>query len=162
MGLKCEFGKGELTISQRPFTNSILDAYPRQIFHHDSPLPVLPEGSSELDPTPFRSFIGSLAYLVSSSRPYLAFAGNYLAQNSVEATKAHWEPLDNVIGYLLKTWGHSLCLCPGKLPLSLWGNAGWGGYLKQSQTGFILEFWNAPIPWGSKQQSILELSTCAV
>ncbi|MBW0555013.1 hypothetical protein O181_094728 [Austropuccinia psidii MF-1] len=66
--LKCAIGEGEVTISQRQLTNSILDAYPRSVLRCDSPLPVLPGGglmpnAKFLDPTPFWSVIGSLAYL---------------------------------------------------------------------------------------------------
>ncbi|MBW0571195.1 hypothetical protein O181_110910 [Austropuccinia psidii MF-1] len=83
--LECAFGKGEVAIVQRRLTNSILDTYPWQIAKHDSALPVLPMANSTvkekiLDPTPFCSVIGSLAYLVRSSWPDLAFAVNYLSQ----------------------------------------------------------------------------------
>ncbi|MBW0542071.1 hypothetical protein O181_081786 [Austropuccinia psidii MF-1] len=42
VGLECTFGEGELTILQTRITNNILDAYPRRILQHDSPLPPIP------------------------------------------------------------------------------------------------------------------------
>ncbi|MBW0461446.1 hypothetical protein O181_001161 [Austropuccinia psidii MF-1] len=108
MGLECAFGEGEVTISLTRLTNNILDAYPRRIFQHDSPLlPILKTTSSVkgfiMEATPFRSVVGSLAYLVSGLRPDLAFGVNYLARSSKALTAAHWAILDYLMGYLLKT-----------------------------------------------------------
>ncbi|MBW0502835.1 hypothetical protein O181_042550 [Austropuccinia psidii MF-1] len=94
VGLECVFGKGEVAITQQRLTDGILEAYPRQIVTRDSPLPVLPMGESlpnisSQDATPFRLVIGSLAYLVSGSRPDLAFAVNYLACHSMGPTGPH-------------------------------------------------------------------------
>ncbi|MBW0499427.1 hypothetical protein O181_039142 [Austropuccinia psidii MF-1] len=47
------------------------------------------------------------------------------------------------------------------LSLSLWSDAGWGGNLERSQTGFMIKLGDAPILWGSKRQSVVALSTCA-
>ncbi|MBW0494788.1 hypothetical protein O181_034503 [Austropuccinia psidii MF-1] len=134
VGLKCTIGEGEVPIAQRHLTNSILNAYPRRVLWQDSPLPTLPVGSllpdeAILDPTPFQSVIGSLAYLVSGSRPDLAFTMNYLAPHSMGPTAAHWDLLDHVIGYLLKTRHCGIHLRPGTLSLSLWRDAGSGGDL---------------------------------
>ncbi|MBW0482470.1 hypothetical protein O181_022185 [Austropuccinia psidii MF-1] len=101
VGLECVFGKGEVAITQWRLTDSILEAYPRNIVAHESPLPVLPVGvpmskALPLDVTPFRSVISLLAYLVSGSRPDLAFVVNYLACHSIGPTPAHWDLLDHV------------------------------------------------------------------
>ncbi|MBW0494048.1 hypothetical protein O181_033763 [Austropuccinia psidii MF-1] len=166
VGLECAFGEGEVTIAQRRLTKSILDSYSRPVVKSDCPLPVLPSTVEQretgtLDPTPFRSVIGSLAYLVSGSRPDLAFAVNYLARHSMAPTKRHWEILDNVVGYLLKTQHHRLVLQPGDVSLNLCTDAGWGGDLERSQTGFMLKLGDAPILWSSKRQGVVALSTCA-
>ncbi|MBW0577683.1 hypothetical protein O181_117398 [Austropuccinia psidii MF-1] len=160
VGLECAFGEGEVAIAHQRLTKSILDAYPWSIVKSDCPLPVLPLSdvameSETLDATPFHSVIGSLAYLVSGSRPDLAFAVNYLAP-----TKAHWCILDHVVGYLRKTQHHQLIMPPGKLSLNLWSNTGWGGDLERSQTSFMLKLGDAPILWSSKQQGVVALSTC--
>ncbi|MBW0579850.1 hypothetical protein O181_119565 [Austropuccinia psidii MF-1] len=101
--LKWAIGEGEVAIAQQRLTDSILDAYPRPVLRPDSPLPTLPVGNllpdeATLDPTPFQSVIGSLAYLVSGSRPDLAFAVNYLARHSMGPTATHWGLLDHVLG----------------------------------------------------------------
>ncbi|MBW0500491.1 hypothetical protein O181_040206 [Austropuccinia psidii MF-1] len=142
VGLNCAFGEGEVTITQGHLTNGILEAYPRQIIKHYAPLPVLPAGSAipnqdALDPTPYRSVVGSLASLVRGSRPDLAFAFNYLAQHSMKPTAKHWLLLDHV------------------------SDAGWGGDLECSQSSFILKLGDAPIRWSSKQQTVVALYTCA-
>ncbi|MBW0488631.1 hypothetical protein O181_028346 [Austropuccinia psidii MF-1] len=145
VGLECVFGKGEVAITQWQWTDSILEAYPRQVVTHDLPLPVLPVGGSTpnmspLDATPFQSVIGSLAYLVSGSRPDLTFAVNYLARHSMGPTQAHWDLLDHVVGYLQKTHDQGVHLCPRGASLNLWRNAGWGGDLERSSWGMHLCF----------------------
>ncbi|MBW0493023.1 hypothetical protein O181_032738 [Austropuccinia psidii MF-1] len=132
VGLECACGEGEVAIAQQQLTKSILDEYPQQIVKSDSPLPVLPSTNTTfkgdiLEPTPFCSVIGSLAYLVSSSWPDLAFAVNYLAPK-----KEHWDILDHVMGYLLKTQDNQLTLRLKRISLNLWSDAGWGGNLEQS------------------------------
>ncbi|MBW0480554.1 hypothetical protein O181_020269 [Austropuccinia psidii MF-1] len=51
-------------------------------------------------------------------------------------------------------------LWPDNISLNLWSNAGWGGNLEHSQSGFILKLGNAPILWTSKWQGVVALSTC--
>ncbi|MBW0468130.1 hypothetical protein O181_007845 [Austropuccinia psidii MF-1] len=162
VGLECASGEGEVTISQTRLTNDILDAYPRRILQCDSPLPPIPTTTSNvkgiiMDATLFRLVVWSLAYLVSGLCPDLAFAINYLARHST----AHWDVLDHLVGYLLKTRGHRIILRPGECALSLWSDAGWGGKLVWSQSGFMLKLGNAPILWGSKRQTVVALSKCA-
>ncbi|MBW0462235.1 hypothetical protein O181_001950 [Austropuccinia psidii MF-1] len=50
---------------------------------------------------------------------------------------------------------------PGNLSLNLWSGTGWVEDLERSQLGFIPKLGDAPILWGSKQQSFVVLSTCA-
>ncbi|MBW0491292.1 hypothetical protein O181_031007 [Austropuccinia psidii MF-1] len=142
--------------------NDILRAYPRAIVQHDCHLPPMlsttpTEEVVMMEATAFRSVVGSLAYLVSGSRPDLAFAGNYLARHSITPMVAYWELLDLVVGYLLKTCGHRVVLKPGEFSLNLWG-----GDLEQFQSGFMLKLRDAPILWGSKNESMVALSTCAM
>ncbi|MBW0510001.1 hypothetical protein O181_049716 [Austropuccinia psidii MF-1] len=80
-----------------------------------------------------------------------------MAQHSMAPTEVHWNRLDHVVGYLLKTCNHRLRLRPGKVSLNLWG-----GDLKRLQTGFMLKLGNAPILWCSKRQGVVALSTCAL
>ncbi|MBW0499660.1 hypothetical protein O181_039375 [Austropuccinia psidii MF-1] len=166
VGLECTIGKGEVTLLQTRLTNDIIDTYPRKIFQHDSPLPPILKASPDeqgavMEATPFRLVIGSLAYLVSGSWPDLAFSVNYLARHSMAPTETHWAMLDHLVGYLLKTQGHGITLHPGECSLNLWSDAGWGGKLERSQAGFMLKIGEAPILWGSKQQTMVALSTCA-
>ncbi|MBW0500887.1 hypothetical protein O181_040602 [Austropuccinia psidii MF-1] len=124
-------GEGEVALSQTRLTSDIINAYPRKIVRHDSPLPPISMGSpfereAVVDATPFRSVIGSLAYLVRGTRLDLVFAVNYLARHLMAPTATHWTILDHLVGYLLKTRGHGITLRPGNCSLNLWSDAGWG------------------------------------
>ncbi|MBW0478741.1 hypothetical protein O181_018456 [Austropuccinia psidii MF-1] len=166
VGLECAIGEGEVTIAQQWLTNIIIEAYPQTIIKTDLPLPALSASNSNskdeiMDATPFCSFVVLLAYLVSGSHPDLAFAVKYLAWHSMLPMVQHWGILDHVMGYLLKTRSHRLILRPNNISLNLWSNAGWGGDLERSQSGFMLKLGNAPILWTSKWQGVVALSTCA-
>ncbi|MBW0552982.1 hypothetical protein O181_092697 [Austropuccinia psidii MF-1] len=131
----------------------------------NEPLLTLPTANSNcndaiLDPTPFQSVIGLLAYLISRSEPDLAFVVNYLAHHSMAPGRQHWEVLDYIMGYILKTHNKWLILRPGSMFLNLWSNARLGGELKRPQSGFMLKLGDAPIIWASKRQGVVALSTC--
>ncbi|MBW0515777.1 hypothetical protein O181_055492 [Austropuccinia psidii MF-1] len=154
VGLECAIGGGEVTILQTRLTNAIINAYPRKIFQHDCPLPPIPktaldEQEAVMEAMPFRLVIGFLAYLVSELRPDLA-------RHSTAPTGTHWTMLDHIVVYLLKTQGHGIVLCPRDCSLNLWS-----GELERSHLGFMLKLGEAPILWGSKQQTVVALSTCA-
>ncbi|MBW0552827.1 hypothetical protein O181_092542 [Austropuccinia psidii MF-1] len=83
--------------------NSSAMVHCSQVYQH---LPV--------EPIPFQLVMDSLAYLVSRSRPDLAFAVNYLGQNSMGPIEVHWVLLDHVTKYLLKTKKPQLVPAPRK------------------------------------------------
>ncbi|MBW0522674.1 hypothetical protein O181_062389 [Austropuccinia psidii MF-1] len=166
VGLEWAFGEGEVTISQTRLTNDIINAYPRKVLQHDCPLLPIPKTTSDeqeavMEATPFRLVVGLLAYLVSGLRPDLEFAVNYLARHLTAPTMTHWTILNHLVGYLLKTCGHSIVLRPRDCTLNLWRDAGWGGELERSQWGFMLELGKVPILWCSKHQTMVLLSMCA-
>ncbi|MBW0465817.1 hypothetical protein O181_005532 [Austropuccinia psidii MF-1] len=45
VGLECDMGEGEVTLSQTRLTNNIIGAYPRKIVRHNSPLPPISTAS---------------------------------------------------------------------------------------------------------------------
>ncbi|MBW0558627.1 hypothetical protein O181_098342 [Austropuccinia psidii MF-1] len=144
VGLECVFGEGEVAITQQRLTYSILEAFQQ----------LTTFSSASGNP-------GTKSCFFSGSIPDLAFVVNYLTCHSMGPTAEHWEMMDHVVGYLLKTRNQGIQICLGNLSLSLWSNVGWGGDLKFLQEGFIIKLGNAPVLWGLKGKSVLALSTCA-
>ncbi|MBW0463696.1 hypothetical protein O181_003411 [Austropuccinia psidii MF-1] len=143
VGLECTFGEGEVAIEQNRIKNNILEAYSRRVVQHNLPLPPLLSMTLSVQEamvvaTHLRLVVGPLAYLVSGSRPDLAFAVNYLARHSMAPTVDHWEFLYYVSGYLLQTHRCGIALKPGIFSLNLRSDARWGGNLELSQLGLIL------------------------
>ncbi|MBW0464099.1 hypothetical protein O181_003814 [Austropuccinia psidii MF-1] len=129
VGLECAIGEGEVAIAQKRLTDDVLQAYPRTVIKTDLPLPILSETSlntnnATVDGAAFHLVIGSLAYLVSGSRPDLAFTVNYLARHCMSPMAHHWGILDHLMGYLLKTRSYRLVLRRGDISLNLWSDAG--------------------------------------
>ncbi|MBW0498433.1 hypothetical protein O181_038148 [Austropuccinia psidii MF-1] len=133
VGLECVFGEGEVAITQQRLT------------HGRDPFPVGQRLTCILGQWITADF---------------AFAVNYLARHSMGPTAAHWDLLDHFVGYLKKTCNRGIWLCPGRSSLNLWSDAGWGGDLERSQTGFVLKLGDTPVLWGLKRQSVVALSTC--
>ncbi|MBW0531300.1 hypothetical protein O181_071015 [Austropuccinia psidii MF-1] len=167
VGIHCHDSPEGILLTQPILTQGILQAYKRPILKHDSPvlnIDCMTDPFTEqtpVDATLFRSFIGSLSYLVSGTRPDLAFAVNQLARHSTCPLEKHWQSLDYLMGYFLKTCDMALNIKPSCLSLELWVDASWGGSLEWSQSGFVLKLGNCPIHWAYKKQNIVALSTCA-
>lgn len=82
-------------------------------FHMDGPKEVviplnpsvtlkLQDGSSSVDPTPYRKLVGSLQYLA-FTRLYISFAVNKLSQFMHSPSETHWQSLKRVLRYLKGT-----------------------------------------------------------
>lgn len=67
------------------------------------------DGSSQIDPTPYRQLVGSFQYLF-ITRPDICFAVNRLSQYMHSPTEIHWTALKRVLRYLKGTIHHGLYL----------------------------------------------------
>ncbi|MBW0568607.1 hypothetical protein O181_108322, partial [Austropuccinia psidii MF-1] len=167
VGLHCSIDNNKIRLSQPSLIQGILKSYNRPIVKHESTMSTIyfvnqsQPTDSCMDSTSFQYFIGSLSYLVSGTRPDLAFAINKLARHSANPCLKHWLALDHLVGYLLQTQDFHLSLKPSSLDLDLWMDAGWGGSLERSHSGCLMKLGNCPIFWFSKKQTAVAFSTCA-
>ncbi|MBW0535119.1 hypothetical protein O181_074834 [Austropuccinia psidii MF-1] len=147
---------------------SILTNHWDQKADYDSPLPVkcdlltLPEQDKTIQQHDFISAVGALSYVVTGTRPDLAYAVNLLARYSMSPGANHWRFLQHVLGYLNKTQHYCLSLTPdpGKLELKVYSDASWGGELSRSSHGYITTFLGFPIAWYAKCFATIASSSC--
>jgi hypothetical protein len=112
----------------------------------------------------YQKQIGSLMYLMTKTRPDIAFAVSCCARFMSNPDATHFRALDRVWKYLAGTVDFSLVYTPSEHRLHLSGfvDSDWGGDYptRKSTTGYIFFYANAPVSWSSKIQKTVALSSC--
>ncbi|KAK2965442.1 hypothetical protein RJ640_017082 [Escallonia rubra] len=121
----------------------------------------LQNGSSHLEPTPYRKLVGALQYL-SLTRPDVCFAVNSLSQIMHSPTERHWTAFKRLLRYLKATIHHGLYLCRGTpLTLQAFNDSDWGGDRDngRSTIGYIFYLGSNTISWKSRRQKSVSRSS---
>ncbi|EGC48719.1 nucleolar protein NOP2 [Histoplasma capsulatum var. duboisii H88] len=166
---------GDLSVTQNRYIDEILEDFGLDKVNPASTpmaagirLEFSPDEDSGLDDdftaTRYRQGLGSLQYLVSSSRPDLAFAVNYLSRFNSRPHKACWAALKHVLCYVKKTKDHGILykkqMDEGLSPVA-YSDSDWAGADPQykSTTGYIILINGSPISWRSQRQTSVAKST---
>ena len=121
------------------------------------------ESVKELKDTPYRSAIGSLMYLMVSTRPDLASAIGLLSRYMEGRNSTQWEAVKRVFRYVQATKEYGLKFSrEGKFNLVGYCDADWGGCLdtRRSTTGYVFLLGGGAVSWSSKRQQSVALSSC--
>jgi len=125
---------------------------------HEAPL-------SKSDHELYRSMLGSLGYLVTGTRPDLAFPVSVFGLFQADPVQRHIEELIRVYRYLKGTTNYSILYkndvnC-ATLQLTTYSDASWGNCpsTARSWSGMLATLNGAPICWSSKRQRSVALST---
>ena len=112
---------------------------------------------------PYREIVGSLMYLMVSSRPDIAYAVGQLAMYMNCHGPGHHAAALHILRYIKGTAeiGLTYGLDHGALALSGYSDADWGANLdtRRSITGYVFYLAGGPISWKSKLQPTVALST---
>ena len=121
------------------------------------------ESSEELaDKKPYQEIVGSLIYVMTSTRPDLSFIVTKLSQYMSNPTNTHLSMAKHVLCYLKGTTENKVTFKKSKDGLKLFGycDADWGSSAdRKSITGYVFKLWPA-ISWKSRKQPTVVLSTC--
>jgi len=113
----------------------------------------------------YRGIVSSLGYLVTTTRPDLAWTYSELSKYVQFPGKNHMLAAEHVLCYLRDTWNQTICYsCDSdETPNVLWGwlDADWAGDTdtRRSHTGYIRIMNGGPISWKSRRQDNVSLST---
>ena len=160
-----------VTLSQTKYLNEILSRFNKSSVHPVStPAELgirLEKNQSTTEPsavTEYQKQIGSLMYLMTKTRPDIAFAVNCCARFMSNPDATHFRALERIWKYLVGTVNYSLVYNSSELRPNLSGfvDSDWGGDFttRKSTTGYLFYYANAPVSWSSKIQKTVALSSC--
>jgi hypothetical protein len=120
------------------------------------------EEGERVDPTIFKSLVGSLRYLT-CTRPDILYGVGLVSRYMESPTTTHFKAAKRILRYVKGTIDFGL-LYPSSNEFKLVGysDSDWGGDVddRKSTTEFIFYLGSSAFTWSSKKQPIVTLSTC--
>ena len=118
----------------------------------------------------YRSLVGALNYIASSSRPDISYCVSFLASSLINPQVSHWRAARRCLQYLLGTaelglsYGRN-CTTDMTDPVQLgpsYCDASWAGDVRgrRSQLAYIMQVNGGTVSWSSKKQSTVARSSC--
>jgi hypothetical protein len=163
-----------LFLSQRKYTGDILERFGmmdcKPVFTPMNPGEPLSAQQSpqtaaerdEMESYPYRAVVGSLMYLMVTTRPDLAYAVSMVSRYMDNPGMAHWRAAKWILRYLKGTQDYCLTFT-GSDPEALYGysDSDWAGDLdeRKSTYGFIFFLAGNAVMWASKRQKSVALSS---
>jgi hypothetical protein len=115
------------------------------------------------DTTAYQQIIGSLMYLVTGTRPDLAYTITHLSQFNSSPSITHLTAAKRVLRYLQGTKDkHLVFPWNNQLKMTAYTDASYGNCLdtRRSFSGYIFQLGNATISWRCRKQRSVATSTC--
>lgn len=168
LGIQIDYTKAGITLSQPSFITQILARFgmsdcnpvvlpidPNQHLSRES-------AGNPIEPSTYQQIVGSLMYLLTATRPDLAFTITFLSQFNNCANSTHLNAVKRVLRYLKGTQDFKL-LYPWGQPLCLTGftDASYGNCLdsRRSYSGFVFQLGLSTISWKCRKQKSVATST---
>ena len=131
-----------------------------------------PEAELELKKLPYRSLLGAVGYLATSTMPSVSYAYKELARFSADYRQEHFDALLELITFIQAHPTPLIIAKEGGEQIHAASDADWnGGRQHLSTSGFIVFHGNNPISWASRTQrnttrsvgesEFMALSSCA-
>ncbi|XP_042409131.1 secreted RxLR effector protein 161-like [Zingiber officinale] len=115
-----------------------------------------------VDPTRFKSLVGSLWYLT-FTRPDILYGVGLVSRFMEEPKETHWKVAKRILRYVRDTMNHGLFYShSNNSQLVGYSDSDWGGDCddRRSTSGFAFFVGDTAFSWMSKKQPIVTLSTC--
>ena len=168
MGVTRDDATGSITIDQATYCNAVLARFQmsdvRPVATPAEPIAKDMDSPPFDDITLYRSMLGALMYLSTSTRPDISFAVARAGRHSAAPTKAHFLQLKRIMRYLAgtRTLGITFHRDPNnEVKLVGYCDADWANCSasRKSVTGNLLQVAGGPVIWTSKLQPIVALSS---
>jgi hypothetical protein len=165
--------RGDVYLSQRKYIADILARYGMENCKAAStPLDpgvklkkcqetITEEERVAMERVPYGQAVGKLQYLVSGTRPDIAFAVSRLGQFSANPGKSHWDALKHVLRYLKGTKDYELKIDKEGKEIGTFCDADWASCAdeRKSHSGYLVCVGETPVIWRSIKQKCVSLST---
>jgi len=170
LGIQIDFNDAGITLSQSSYIDKLLDRFSMQNCNPISTpvdanhrLTKACDEDSRVDANAYQQIIGSLMYLVTATRPDLAYTIAHLSQFNSDPTTAHMAAAKRVIRYLQATKERKL-FYPWRSPLQLDGysDSSYANCLdtRRSFSGYVFKLGDSTISWRCRKQKSVATSTC--
>jgi len=171
LGIEVKQGSGEIALSQSAYALKILEnAGMKNCSPCDTPmecrlkLSKKKEGEDVVNPTAYRSLIGSLRYIV-NSRPDLAYAVGVVSRYMEALGREHWDAVKRILRYLKGIVGYGCKYRKGgeeQAFLLGYSDSDYAGDVedRKSTTGVVYFLGRSLVTWSSQKQKIVALSSC--
>ncbi|KAM2738979.1 hypothetical protein EV2_033140 [Malus domestica] len=109
----------------------------------------------------YSQVIGSLMYLMNSTRPDLAYAVSRLSRYTSNLAQEHWDALVRVLRYLKNTLDYGLHYTKYPPVVEGFSDANWSSDTTESKSisGYVFTLGSAAISWKSSKQKCIAQST---
>ncbi|KAL1582041.1 hypothetical protein WHR41_09299 [Cladosporium halotolerans] len=162
---------GTITLTQTGYVGKVLkefgmdDAKPAATPMETGGAPLekqLTETATPMEVVRYQSAVGSLMYLMTATRPDIAFAVSMVSRFAQSPSDSHWKAVKRIMRYLRGTASRGVTLGGGSAKLTGYSDADWGGdhATRRSTSGYIFMMGGGPISWCSKRQATVALSSC--
>ncbi|CAI7896258.1 unnamed protein product [Closterium sp. NIES-53] len=170
--VKSELARRTITLTQSHMVHQVLQRFAFQ-FSWPQPTPLstshslsAPPSDESVEPSgPYTKLVGCLMYLMTCTRPDLAYPLSLLARYVAPSRhqKVHWDAAKRVLRYLCSTLGMGLVL-GGRGPVVLTGDAeaSWvdDSATQRSSQGFTFSLGSSFVSWRSTHSSSVLSSSC--
>ena len=166
LGIKISKSSNGLILSQSHYVDKILEKFNK----NDSGVCKTPvdlnlhlsknksESVSQLE---YSRVIGSLMYLMSCTRPDIAYAVSKLSRYTSNPGSDHWKGITRVLRYLRYTRSYGLHYTRYPAVLEGYSDANWISDMKdtKSTSGYVFTLGGAAVSWKSSKQTCISRST---
>ena len=171
LGIQIEYSDAGISLSQTAFIDKILNRFSMRdcnpvatpIDANHRLMAAAPD-DERADATCYQQIIGSLMYLVTATRPDLAYTITHLSQFNSDPSKAHMNAAKRVLRYLKRSRDQKLLFpfSTSDIVLSGFTDASYGNCLdtRRSFSGYIFQLNGCTISWRSRKQRTVATSTC--
>ena len=167
LGIKIKRTSEGLILSQSHYVDNILGKFDKDNFGIaktlvDVTLHLSKNKGNNVSQVEYSRVIGSLVYLMSCTRPDIAYAvNNKLSRYTSNPGVMHWQGIMRVLKYLRFTRDYGLHYTRYPVVLEGYSNPNWISNVKdlKSYSGYVFTLGGATVAWKSSKQTVIARST---
>ncbi|KAL6210194.1 hypothetical protein ACLB2K_021131 [Fragaria x ananassa] len=164
LGIKLTITSNRLVLSQSHYVDNILEKFDKDNSGVartpiDMTLHLSKNKGDSVSQLEYSRVIRSLMYLMSCTRPDIAYAVNKPSRYTSNPEAMHWQAIVRVLKYLRHTRGYGLHYTNYSAVLEGYSDANWITDMKDSKStsGYMFTLGGAAVSWKSSKQTIIQI-----